>query len=278
MGDRPQGSLQRTPRARHRRVGPYFSGASQRLARAAGNAVFLLLGLAVIGLLASVILVVARTASALGTGAEGTVATPAPSTGDEWIPLRSQSPADILAAARSGALLRESRDGSGDHVDDLSRLGPPVLVVALRPAGVSAAQVPDFYVIPVLSQASAATDAIELALNPAHTAVQEIAIVTYATPRANGSIAMLGADHALQAVASQRQVAAAAMSRPYLVYFPMDPQWQTSQSGQPTWTAGGALPADPIWLVPTTRGGPYLAGNDCKVYTTSQLPLWSGHS
>lgn len=235
----------------------------------------MLLAFAVIALVASVAFVVTGT-SAAGAGSQP--ATGTSTSGDAWIPLRSQSPADILTAARSGALFKESRADSGDHVRDLSRLGDPVYVQALRPVGVTAVQVPDFYVVPILNEAGATTDAAELALNSAQTAVQEIAIVTYTLPRAGGSIASLRADQAVSAVASQRHVAAAEIGHSYLVYFPMDPQWQTSQNGKPLWTAGGALPADPIWLVPAAEGSQYLTGNDGKAYTLSQLPVWTGQS
>lgn len=249
-------------------------GADRRLEKVAGNAVFLLLALAVLGLLASVASCApgGSTIPGAGSGTPATTPTASPIGGDAWIPLRSQAPADILAAARSGPLFQANMGDSGGDARDLSRLGTPVLVQAVRPAGVTAEQVPDFYVIPVLEEAGAATDAIELALNPARTAVQEIAIITYAVPRAGGSIAQLAEDQAIQAVTSQRRVAVQANSHPYLVYFLLDPQPQETPSDLTAWMAGGMLPADPIWLVPAADGGRYFAGNDGNVYTSSQLP------
>lgn len=135
---------------------------------------------------------------------------------------------------------------------------------------------PDFYIVPILNSAGATTDAAELALNRAHTAVQVIAIVTYTVPRPGGAVAALPADQAVHAVASQRREAAQAISQPYLVYFPLDPAWQTSPNSQATWTAGGALPADPVWFVTATDGKQYLAGNDGRLYTASQVPIWHG--
>jgi hypothetical protein len=195
---------------------------------------------------------------------------------DPWIPLHSQASGDIIAATRQSPLFQESRAGSGDHVHDLSRLGRPIFVRALRPTGVTAAAVPDFYIVPILNQEGAATDAAELVLNPSHTAVQVIAIVTYTVPRVYGSVAVLRPDQAIQAVASQRQEVASAISQPFLVYFPLDPVGQANQNGQPMWTAGGTLPADPLWLVTGTDGIPYLVGNDGRLYSMSQLPIWHG--
>ncbi|GEM_PF-1110153 len=276
----PRHSLQKISPLRHRRYGPQRGVAGGQQAGMIGNAVFLLLALAVLAVLMSVAYTTTTSAALPLAGAAAKQSTQSPSTtGDPWIPLHSQAPGDILAAARQSALFQESRSGTGDQVHDLSRLGRPVLVSALRPAGVSAAEVPDFYIVPILNQAGATTDAAELALNPAHTAVQVIAIVTYTVPRTGGSVALLSADQATRTVASQYPEAAQPIRQPYLVYFPLDPAWQASQNGQNgqhVWLAGGALPADPVWLVTAAKGKQYLAGDDGKTYDLSQLPFWKG--
>lgn len=272
----PRYPPQKAPVMRHRTPQRRRVAAHGRQTQVVGYAAFLLLALAVVGLLLSAAHL-ARNTSAMNMTGATIQSTRAPSaSGDGWIPLHSQAPGDIIAAARQSALFHESRADAGDHIRNLSRLGRPVYVQALRPTGVTAAEAPDFYILPILSQAGAATDAAELALNPAHTAVQVIAIVTYTAPRPDGSVAALQADQAVRAVASQRQEAAQAIKQPSLAYFPMDPAWQTSQTGQPAWTAGGALPADPLWLTTATDGKQYLVGNDGRLYTMSELPFWHG--
>lgn len=266
----PRYSPRKAPEKRPR------DAANGRQVRVAGNAVFLLLALAVVGLLVSVAYIATNSSATPLAGAAGQTTSAAPPAGDTWIPLHSQAPGDIIAAVRQSPLFKESRADAGDHVRDLSRLGHPVYVRALRPAGLTATEVPDFYIVPILNPAGATTDAAEVALNPAHTAVQVIAIVTYTVPRPNGAVPAQQADQAVHAVASQRQEAPQAISQPYLVYFPLDPAWQTSPNSQPTWTAGGALPADPLWFVTATDGKQYLAGNDGRLYTMSQLPVWHG--
>jgi hypothetical protein len=253
------------------------------LARALGNAAYGLLALAALGVVVSVASCVASTTSARGVNGSvnrGASATSGASTaldngidGAGWIPLRSQAPADILAAAHGGALLHDAQTGDGDGPHNLTRLGTPTLVRALRPAGVSASQAPDFYVVPILNAAGAATDALELALNPARTAVQEIAIITYSAPRAAGAIAQLRQDQALQMIAKQRQLALRSGAQPYLIYFLVASPDPTTLSDPPLWSGGGALPADPIWLIPAADGQAYLAGNDGVVYAASQLPF-----
>lgn len=243
------------------------------MTRALGNAVYALLALAAFGVVVSMASCVASSAPTPGANRNPSATSTALTSGDGWIPLRSQSAADILAAARSGALLHDSQAGDGDGPHNLTRLGTPVLVRALRPAGVSASQTPDFYVVPILNTAGAATDAVELALNPARTAVQEIAIITYSAPRANGAIAVLRQEQAVQLVAKQRHVAEQSGIQPYLIYFTVASPDPSSLNDPPLWSGGGALPADPIWLIPAADGQSYIAGNNGAVYIESQLPF-----
>lgn len=264
-----------SPRAtpRIKRHAPHRAGraGNRWLLSVAANGVVVVLALGVLGGVASCASSTTTSTTGVGAGSDATLTTTAPASGDEWIPLRSQASADILAAARRGQLFQNAQANGGDG-PDLSRLGIPALVQALRPTGVTADQLPDFYVVPALNAAGDASDAIELVLNPARTAVQEIAIVTYTTPRAGGAISALTQDQAAQLVASQRQVSASALGHPSLVYFALDPQWQANDNNQSGWTGGGALPADPIWLVPAANGEQYFAGEDGAVYTVDQLP------
>lgn len=211
------------------------------------------------------------------TGASSTTGLVGPRTSNmqtipgDWIPLRSSAPADILAAARQSSLFQQDQGGNGDHVSDLSRLGAPVLVRALQPAGAPAGQYPDFYVVPILNASGAATDAAELELNPAHTAIQVIAIVTYGQPRAHGAITRLPESAAIAAVRTQQHVAPRPDVGPRLVYFPADAAAQ--ETGHVTWTGGGEFPADPIWLVPGADGRDHVVGVDGRTYSLTQLPM-----
>jgi hypothetical protein len=130
---------------------------------------------------------------------------------------------------------------------------------------------PDFYVVPILDSTGAATDAAELSLNPSHTAIQVIAIVTYSQPHAQGAIARMTASSAVASVASQQHSALRSGAAPWLVYFPADAAAQ--ETGQVTWTGGGEYPADPIWLVPGADGRDHVVGVDGRVYSPAQLPL-----
>lgn len=233
-------------------------GLTKVVGRVVGYAAYMLLGLAVIALVAGIASCASSISSAPGAGAGSEVAATAPLNGDAWIPLRSQAPADILAAARSGPLFRESDAGGGDGAPDLSRLGSPVFVQALRSVGATPDQMPDFYVVPILNDEGATTDAAELALNPSHTAVQENAIVTYAAPRAGGTIPLLTADQAVQTVVGQRHEAAQAMGHPYLAYFTLDSAAQPR--GRPERLDGGRHVARRSAVGGAGRGGRAIRG------------------
>ena len=250
---------------------------TQRPGLFSGPLAFGLLALAVCALFAAIALVSGN----LPTGAAAATSGPCEAldvsscdSGADWIPLRSTTPGDIIAAARRSTLFREKRTGNGDQVQDLSRLGTPVLVQPLRPSAIVGGQTviyPDFYVIPILNAATATTDAAELELNPAHTAIHVIALVTYTQPRAQGRVALLRARDALAAVTTRAHVALRSGAQPRLVYIPLDAQAQVR--GQLVWKAGGELPADPLWLVPGADGQEHLAGNDGNIYLPSQVPV-----
>ncbi len=274
LSRRPQDSRQRASRAARSRRAPRVIAC--RISTFLGNAAFLLLGLAVVGLGAALMLMNQRPSS--GSAASGSVANQAESrmantqttTGD-WIPLRSKAPADIIAAARQSSLFQQNLTGNGDHVTNVSRLGAPLLVGALQPAGAAAGQYPDFYIVPILNTSGAATDAAELELNPTHTAIQVIAIVTYSQPHEHGAIARMTAAASIKAVQAQHHSALRSNTAPRLIYFPADAASQGT--GQVTWTGGGEFPADPIWLIPGSDGRNHLAGEDGRAYYQDQLPM-----
>ncbi len=265
---RPPTSHRRAPRAT--RIHRSIRTGKRRLSTLLGNTAFLLLGLAVLALCAALVVasqhLSASSATSAASGSANAQATPG-----DWIPLRSTAPADVLAAARQSSLFQENLAGNGDHVSNLSRLGSPVLVRAIQPAGAVAGQYPDFYVVPILDASGAATDAAELELNQAHTAIQVIAIVTYSQPHAHGAIAHMTAAAAVAAVRAQQHSALRPGAQPQLVYFPADATAQ--EMGQVTWTGGGEFPADPIWRVPGADGRDHLVGVNGRAYYPEQLPL-----
>ena len=256
---------------------------------------FLLFGLALVsaGLVVALTaghVAVGRAATATVTGPQRAGAAPVATgpAGTTWIPLRSQAPGDVQAAARQSALFQAHQADGGDHEQDLSRLGAPVLVHAVQPPnGTSAYTWPDVYVLPILDTAGNTVAAAELELNPPHTAVHVTSIVTYAQPRPQGSVARQSAAVAVSTLAARQHIALRPGTTPQLVYFPLDANFQNAQNaqnaqsaGSSQWTAGGTFPADPAWLVMGTDGLQRLVGVDGSIHLVSQLPIraYSGTS
>ena len=240
-----------------------------------GNGAFVLLGLAFLAV-GAVVLAAGQhlpvsSAAPANSGSANAQTASAQMPAGEWIALRSNAPADVLAAARQSNMLRQNLAGSSDHVSSVSRLGTPVLVRALQPTGAAAGQFPDFYVVPILNASGATTDAAELQLSPSHTAIQVIAIVTYSQPHPHGAIVQVTASLAAATVRTQQHVALRAGASAQLVYFPADAAAQ--ETGQVMWTGSGEYPADPIWLVPGAEGRDHLVGDDGRIYSPAQLPI-----
>jgi hypothetical protein len=267
---RSDSTQQSTARARRGHAAQRFH---RKLPSVLGNVAFALLALSVLGLVVALALAATRSSAtglAGGIQTESNSAANPPGNGD-WITLRSTSPADIIAAARRSELFNEHGSAKDDHVANLSRLGTPVFVQAIQPPGAAAGEYPDFYVLPILDNKGAVTDAAELALNPAHTAIHVIAIVTYAQPHAQGAIPRLNPAVAQAAMSTQRHMALRSGTAPALAYFPADAIAQ--ETGQASWSGGGTFPADPIWLTSGADGRSYVVGTDGRVYDVSQLPM-----
>ena len=186
-----------------------------------------------------------------------------------WIPLRSESAADIIAAARQSPLFTVDRSGNGDYVKDLSHIGTPVFVRALH--AVNAPSLPDCYVIPVHDGTGMTMAAAELEINSPHTAILVMAIVTYSKLHPHDTITRLSLPDALTAVESQHHTALRGGARAQLVYFPVNAYSQAT--GKIMWVAGGEYPADPLWFIPGADGQDHIVGADGHVYYANQLPI-----
>ncbi len=188
------------------------------------------------------------------------------------IPLKSQVPADIIAAAKQSPLFTVDRSGGGDFIHDLSHLGTPQLVRALHAAGKKPA--PDFFVIPIDDSGGVMIGAAQLALDEGHTSIVVASITTFATPRSNNTIAQSSADNALASLQAQTHVGLKAGAAPYLVYFPTD--YYARITGKIVWTSGGTSPLDPIWDIPGADGKDHVVDTAGHVYDLSQLPISDG--
>lgn len=187
---------------------------------------------------------------------------------DPWIPLRSTSAADILAAAKKSTLLCLPAPGLGDSPGPLTNLGTPILVLGLHTARYP--DTADYYEIPNLDAKGQTTDIVTAALNPAHTAIHVASITEPEHPLPNGTIAHQSVSNAVAALDQQRGISICAGTAPVLVYIPIDAA--LLETGQVTWIGGGGGPMDPVWLMHGANGIDYVYGSDGKVYALSEIP------
>lgn len=153
----------------------------------------------------------------------------------EWITLKSQSPADVLAAVHQSQHFNHQCAVQDDCLHDLSRLGTAQLV---RP--ILSSHGTDCYIIPVLDTSHNTVGVAIAKLNASHTAITIADIVTYPQPRPNGTVARMQVDAAVEAVVMQHHTTLRANAQPRLVYFPFD--FAGEKAGTVTWNGGGNFP------------------------------------
>ncbi len=185
----------------------------------------------------------------------------------EWIPIKSNSDADILAAMKQTSFFQHTQNDGGDHIQDLTRLGTPALVRALQPP--TGGTVPDVYMLPVLNSSTAVSDAVQFELNADHTQLRFSAAITYPSPRA--AFVRMTASASVSAVAAQHKTALRANQQPYLVYFPTHAPGPNSTTQ--VWKSGGDSPFDPAWLVPGADGKDHVVCPDGAVHYPNELPI-----
>ncbi len=249
-------------------------------------------GLAFVGLAASVIAVVVALGVAISTispvsahggggsggdlpqpkhitcGSEGLPACPPLPT--MWISIKSETPGNIIAAARQATLFKVDRSGNGDYLKDLSHLGIPVFVHGLS-APTATMTLPDVFDIPIQDHGGNTVGVAILELNATHTAVHLMAINTYVSPPPQGSVIRMSRTTAIGRVSTHAHVALRANAQPELVYFQEDAQLQ--EQGKITWAGGGNDPGNPTWLIPGANGQDYVVGLDGNVHLKSELPF-----
>ncbi len=207
----------------------------------------------------------------------GTSTTPAcPSSGGDWIPIASDTPAAVLTAFKQSGMYAAAQNsratGVGDAQFDLSRPEAPVFERELHiPGGLI---VPDVYVIPFdLSDGSIGAFAI-CSINATHSAIEADEIVpgglANGASRPHGQLTPITANAAVAAVHAQRSVQLRAGLQPSFVFVEIDAT--LIETGQANWSAP-AGPQNPFWLVPGADGHEYLVDTTGKVHLESETPI-----
>jgi len=185
----------------------------------------------------------------------------------QWIPLASQAPGDVMAAAKTSRLFGINTGGRGD-TPSLAHLGTPQLVRALVSAG--APSVPDYFDLPILDTNGTIIGVVLCELNQSHSAIAVVAIIQYGRSRSSGALAEVSMQQAVTDVASQHAVTLRAGAQPQLVYFPFN--FNAQETGKLNWVAGGESPDDPVWDIPGADGKDHIVGSDGHVYYVNDLP------
>lgn len=193
-----------------------------------------------------------------------------PTNQQQWIPLHSTNPGDIIASARASRLFNINAAGNGD-TPSLSHLGTPQLVLAFHAgAATSTSGGPDYYLVPIQETAGATLGVVLCQVNAGRTAISVVAIVQYAQPRPAGLVTRMSAQQAIAAMQTRQHVALHASAAPQLIYFPGSAMAQ--EAGKLTWVSGGESPDDPVWMIPGADGQQHIVGSDGQVYYVNQLP------
>jgi hypothetical protein len=214
--------------------------------------------------------------------------------GNDWVSLRSTTPADLLAAMRSTTLYQEVAASPQTRLGQALRtstLGTPVLVRAYRPTR----GMPDVWVVPVLATGSsgASGSGATGVPSPPTVGASVVALLDFAYDRPHARIRAISFAGpfvptdpaygrpfprvtpavALARVQQARRLNVAGGRQPQLVYFPADLNALNDPHSKLKWSGGGQFPDLAVWQVPATDGHDYLVGVDGVVYTAGQLPL-----
>ncbi|HEV2458514.1 MAG TPA: hypothetical protein VGS80_09120 [Ktedonobacterales bacterium] len=188
--------------------------------------------------------------TAVPTATAGTLPTPAPPS-DPWIPLKSHSAADILAAVRQAPFLQvvAGAPPGSDGYFDVSHLGTPMLVLAYRVP--PHYQGVDYYEVPTLTASGMVDGTISAQLNAKHTAIN-VGSISGTDPAAGWPSKLVSASQAVEIVEVQQHTSLRAGANITLIYMAT---YDTAavETGQINWSAGGAGPMDPNLADPWRR-------------------------
>jgi hypothetical protein len=229
------------------------------------------LGLFLLGMIAAFAIVLALPDAAPAS----TAAAGGAHAGNDWVSLRSTTPADLLAAARSTTMYQEVAASPQTRMGQALRtgtLGTPVLVRAYR----STRGMPDVWVVPVLATGSHVVALLDFAYDRPHARIRAVSFAgpfVPADPEFGQPFPRLSSSAALARAQQAHRLSLVSGQQPQLVYFPANLNALNDPHSKLKWSGGGQFADLAVWRMPTTSGQDYLVGVDGVVYGAAQLPL-----
>ncbi len=196
----------------------------------------------------------------------------------EWAPLRSELPADALAAAECTAMFQRARRSDDLIASALNTgtIGTPVLVKPYVD-GIPSATV---WIIPVVGPSGCPTALLEFVYDQPNHRLRAGSFMAVGDNMFYTShpFPYISAPQATSLVWQSRHVALLSDKTPELVYF-FGPDHAALLTGaaQP-WTYGGDIDIDPMWRVPGADGRwYYVTPHDLRVRVASDFPMSDGN-
>lgn len=206
-------------------------------------------------------------------GQPGYALCPTPDAG--WVSVRSEQPADILAAAMSTTMYRNEVSNRG--ASTISSLAAPVLVLPYG-AHTGTAYFDDaHFIIRSFDRASHPSGQFDFIYDRTNHRISfsSFGVANPGDPYyARPFPSLVTKSEAISALQTKRGVAVRASFAPELVFFPPDPRLSPTNSSSPlTWSGGGYDPSLPMWLLQGADGVDYFVGINSYVYTAKDIPI-----
>ncbi|HEY7340627.1 MAG TPA: hypothetical protein VH591_07090 [Ktedonobacterales bacterium] len=195
----------------------------------------------------------------------------------QWAPLRSESPADVLAAAECTAMFQSARH-SNDPIGmalGTGTIGQPVLVAPYA----SGTLMTTAWVIPVDSPVGYPSAMLEFVYDRPNHRLRAGSFMAVSNNMFYTShhFPYISATQAVSLVWQARHVSLMADRSPELVYFYGSDHLAVITGKAEAWTEGGDVTIDPMWRVPGADGRwYYVTPHVLKVRTAHDFPTMSG--
>lgn len=207
------------------------------------------------------------------TATPPSVVSNAPTPDPGWVAVRSEQPADVLAAAMSTTMYQGEVGVQGMSV--MSALETPVLVLPYGAHTGIAAFDDAHYIIRSDDRAGHVSGQFDFIYDRAH---HRMCFSSFGaaspgdTYYARPFPSLVTESEAVSALQAKHGVGVRAGATPELIFFPPDPRI-SPPNPTVTWSGGGYDPSLPMWMLTGADGVDYFVGINQGVYVAKDLPI-----